>query len=176
MPAPTQPLTPDPTPAKELSTPDETPSKAPKLPKKPTRTDTEFSSTSEMADSDDPGYQSRSRSQSRRRRRQNQRQRQAASRADASNGASAESMASIGETNEPEPEPTTITRQPGQRLVSKRAPKPEATLIATLPEKPTSVRRHRNAALRAHQTTFAVHDWPRYIRTRHVCSLPSANH
>jgi len=69
-----------------------------------------------MADSDDPGYQSRSRSQSRRRRRQNQRQRQAASKADASNGASAESMASIGEANEPQPEPTTITRQPGQKL------------------------------------------------------------
>jgi hypothetical protein len=122
MPAPTQPLTPDPTPAKEPSTPDETPSKPPKFPQKLTRTDTEFSSTSEMADSDDPGYQSRSRSQSRRRRRQNQRQRQAASRADASNGVSAESMASIGEANELEPEPTTITRQPGQRLVSKRAP------------------------------------------------------
>jgi hypothetical protein len=116
MPAPTQPLTPDPTPAKEPSTPDETPSKLPKLPQKLTRTDTEFSSTSEMADSDDPGYQSRSRSQSRRRRRQNQRQRQAASKASASNGASTESMASIGEGNELELEPTTITRQPGQRL------------------------------------------------------------
>jgi hypothetical protein len=122
MPAPTQPLTPDLTPAKEQSTPDETPSKPPKLPQKLTRTDTEFSSTSEMADSDDPGYQSRSRSQSRRRRRQNQRQRQAASRAIASNDASAESMASIGEANELELEPTTITRQPGQRLVGERAP------------------------------------------------------
>jgi hypothetical protein len=70
-----------------------------------------------MADSDDPGYQSRSRSQSRRRRRQNQRQRQAASKADAgTNGASAESMASIGEGDEPAPEPQTITRQPGQPL------------------------------------------------------------
>jgi hypothetical protein len=71
-----------------------------------------------MADSDDPGYQSRSRSQSRRRRRQNQRQRQAASKADAggTNGASAQSMASIGEGNEPALEPQTITRQPGQPL------------------------------------------------------------
>ena len=118
MPEPTQPPTPDPTPAKDTSTPDETPSKPPKRPQKANRTDTEYSSTSDMADEDDPGYQSRSRSQSRRRRRQNQRQRQAASKADAGNGASAESMAAIGEGDELQQEPTSTVRQPGQKLVS----------------------------------------------------------
>lgn len=130
MPEPTQLPTPDQTPAKESdpATADSAPSKPPttatttttkKRPQQPVRTDTDFSSTTDMADSDnDPGYRSRSRSQSRRRRRQNQRQRQqAASKADSGqDGASAQSMASINEGDELDPEPQTQPRQPGQRL------------------------------------------------------------
>lgn len=97
MPEPTNPPTPDLTPQKEPATPDETPSKPPKRPQKPTRTESEVSTTSDMADSDDPGYQSRSRSQSRRRRRQNQRQRQAGSKAE---GGNAESMTAVQEEEE----------------------------------------------------------------------------
>ena len=113
MPEPTQPPTPDLTPAKESSILDETPSKPPKQnrPQQPTRTDSEVSTTSEMADSgDDTGYQSRSRSQSRRRRRQNQRQRQAASKAEVgAGGANAQSMAALQEEEE---EPVRQLRNP----------------------------------------------------------------
>jgi hypothetical protein len=59
---------------------------------KPTRQESEQSSTAE----EDPGYESRSRSQSRRRRRQNQRQRQTQSKAQAGN-AKADSMAMVKE-------------------------------------------------------------------------------
>src|SRR2546423_253556 len=119
MPQPTQLSTPDQTPSKgHLNTRRDTFENQPSDHRSPPHTATNFSPTSKMADSDDPAYQSRSRSQSRRRRRQTQRQRQAAAKAGAGSGAaSADSMASIGEGLEPDPEPTTITRQPGQKLV-----------------------------------------------------------
>ena len=107
----------------QTPTPEKTPKN--KRPEPPLRTDSEYSTTTEMADNEDQGYESRSRSQSRRRRRQNQRQRQAQAQSGAENGngAQAQSMASIEELQEPQqtrlknPDPAdTAEMQPFERI------------------------------------------------------------